>query len=194
MQPNVQVLVLLYTFSQVLFCEPSGEDGVSDSFHGQASLQSAISLSQILDDLIDSRRWSRLAAAKIEALAFKVALIPALEMEMVCCSMTSWMAVLSLSSILSNSSIQQIPLSASTKAPPSKTISSVTGSLNTAAVKPTPEEPRPTLTNGFEPRVGNREKDPRDIDQITWVHRSDQFTVDLDIDGSWDMPRWDLGG
>ena len=39
--------------------------------------------------------------------------------EIVCCSMTSWTAVLSLSSILSNSSIQQIPLSARTSDPPS---------------------------------------------------------------------------
>src|SRR5271156_2334837 len=50
------------------------------------------------------------AAARIEVRAFKVVVIPALEMEMVCCSMTSWIAVRSESSILSNSSIQQIPL------------------------------------------------------------------------------------
>jgi hypothetical protein len=49
----------------------------------------------------------------------RVVVIPALEMEMVCCSMTSWIAVRSESSILSNSSIQQIPLSARTSAPPS---------------------------------------------------------------------------
>lgn len=51
--------------------------------------------------------------------AFSVVEIPALEIEMVCCSITSWMAVRSDSSILSNSSIQQIPLSANTSAPPS---------------------------------------------------------------------------
>ena len=81
----------------------------------------------------------------MEVRAFRVVEMPALEMEMVCCSITSWMAVRSLSSILSNSSMQQMPLSASTKAPPSRTISSVTGSRITAAVRPTPEEPRPEV-------------------------------------------------
>lgn len=46
-----------------------------------------------------------------------------LAMETVCCSITSWIAVLSESIILSNSSIQQTPLSASTSAPPSEMIS-----------------------------------------------------------------------
>ena len=45
--------------------------------------------------------------------------IPALAIEMVCCSMASWIATWSLTSILSNSSIQQIPLSASISAPAS---------------------------------------------------------------------------
>jgi hypothetical protein len=36
----------------------------------------------------------------------------------VCCSMTSWIDVRSLSSILSNSSMQQTPMSANTKEPP----------------------------------------------------------------------------
>lgn len=61
-----------------------------------------------------------LAAASTDVRAFRVVVIPALEIEMVCCSMTSWIAVLSDSSILSNSSMQQIPLSANTKAPPSR--------------------------------------------------------------------------
>jgi len=51
-----------------------------------------------------------LAAAKIEALAFKVAWIPALVMLIVCCSMASWIATLSFSSILSNSSIKHMPV------------------------------------------------------------------------------------
>ena len=41
--------------------------------------------------------------------------------------------------------MQQIPLSAKTSAPPSKTISEVTGSLWTAAVNPTPLEPFPVV-------------------------------------------------
>lgn len=63
----------------------------------------------------------------------------------VCCSMTSWIAVRSLSSILSNSSIQQIPLSARTNAPPSKIISPVSVSRWIDAVKPTPLLPRPVV-------------------------------------------------
>nr|CAA79690.1 unknown [Saccharomyces cerevisiae] len=89
--------------------------------------------------------YNGFAAAKIEVLAPGFVLITALDIEIVCCSITSWIAVLSLSSILSNSSIQQIPLSASTKAPPSRIISSVTGSFMTAAVRPTPEEPLPVV-------------------------------------------------
>ena len=46
--------------------------------------------------------------------------MPALEMDTVCCSITSWMEVRSDSSILSNSSMQQTPLSARTRAPPSE--------------------------------------------------------------------------
>jgi len=71
--------------------------------------------------------------------------IPALAIEMVYYSITSWIAVLSYSSILSNSSIQHTPISAITKAPPSKEISEVTGSFMIAAVKPTPEEPLPVV-------------------------------------------------
>lgn len=68
-----------------------------------------------------------------------------LAMEMVCCSITSWIAVRSASAILSNSSMQQMPRSASTKAPPSRVISPVRGSRITAAVKPTPDDPRPVV-------------------------------------------------
>ena len=69
------------------------------------------------------------AAAKIAVLAFKVQMIPALATETVYYSIASCKITLVFSSILSNSSIQQIPLSESTKAPLSKTISLVSGSL-----------------------------------------------------------------
>ena len=55
------------------------------------------------------------------------------------------MDVLSFSSILSNSSMQQTPISARTNAPPSRQSSFETGSLITAAVKPTPDEPLPVV-------------------------------------------------
>jgi hypothetical protein len=89
--------------------------------------------------------YNGFAAAKIEVLAFKEVVIPALAIDTVYCSITSWIFVLSLSSILSNSSIQQIPVSDKTKAPPSKTNSFVVLSLVTAAVRPTPEEPLPVV-------------------------------------------------
>jgi hypothetical protein len=50
-----------------------------------------------------------LEAAMTEHLALRVATIPALEIEMVCCSMASWIEVRSESFILSNSSIRQTP-------------------------------------------------------------------------------------
>ena len=89
--------------------------------------------------------YNGLAAAKIEVLAFNVVVIPALAIETVYCSMTSWIEVLSDSFILSNSSIQQIPLSAKTNAPASKVISPVDGSFITEAVKPTPDDPLPVV-------------------------------------------------
>jgi hypothetical protein len=72
-----------------------------------------------------------LAAARIAVLAFKVATIPALAIEIVYYSIASCKIVLPDSSILSNSSIQQIPLSERTTAPDSKTNSPVSGSLLT---------------------------------------------------------------
>ena len=71
--------------------------------------------------------------------------MPALEMEMLCCSIASWMDTRSLSFILSNSSIRHTPRSASTSAPPSSVHSRVTGSLCTAAVSPTAEAPLPVV-------------------------------------------------
>jgi hypothetical protein len=71
------------------------------------------------------------APAKIAVLAFNVATIPALATEIVYYSIASCKMDLVLSSILSNSSIQQIPKSLKTSAPLSKTISFVSGSLET---------------------------------------------------------------
>jgi hypothetical protein len=50
-----------------------------------------------------------------------------------------------MSDILSNSSMQTTPLSASTIAPASSLLSPVSWSVVTAAVRPTPEEPRPVV-------------------------------------------------
>ncbi|KAH3667549.1 hypothetical protein OGATHE_003072 [Ogataea polymorpha] len=86
-----------------------------------------------------------LAAARIEVLAFNVAWIPALVMEIVCCSIASWMATWSTRSILSNSSMQQIPLSASIKAPASMVNSPLSSSLITAAVRPAADEAFPDV-------------------------------------------------
>jgi hypothetical protein len=55
------------------------------------------------------------------------------------------MAVRSYSSILSNSSMQQIPMSASTSAPAYSDSSFVYGSITIAAVSPTPELPFPVV-------------------------------------------------
>lgn len=63
------------------------------------------------------------AAAKTPHLAFKLQWIPALAIVTVCYSITSWIATLSSSLILSNSSIHTIPLSANTIAPASKCLS-----------------------------------------------------------------------
>ena len=85
------------------------------------------------------------AAANTAVLAFKVVMIPAFVIDTVCCSMTSWIAVLSYSSILSNSSMQHTPMSASTKAPASNESYLVLGSVTIAAVRPTPELPLPVV-------------------------------------------------
>ena len=70
-----------------------------------------------------------LAAARIDVRALSVQIIPALATEIVCCSMASWRTDRVVSSILSNSSMQQIPLSLSTNAPLSRIKSYVSGSL-----------------------------------------------------------------
>jgi len=76
--------------------------------------------------------------------------MPAFAIVTVYYSITSWIATLSSSLILSNSSIQTIPLSARTIAPAAKYLSPVSLSKITAAVKPTPEVPLPVvlITNG----------------------------------------------
>lgn len=86
-----------------------------------------------------------LAAAITAQRACSEVMMPALEMEMDCCSMASWMEVRSASFILSNSSMRQTPWSASTSAPPSSIHSRVTGSLRTLAVRPTAEAPCPVV-------------------------------------------------
>ena len=66
-----------------------------------------------------------------DVLAFRLATIPALATDTVCCSITSCSIALAASAILSNSSMQQMPPSESTKAPDSRTISRVSGSRAT---------------------------------------------------------------
>lgn len=86
-----------------------------------------------------------LAAARIAVLALSVQIIPAFATETVYCSIASCKITLVPSSILSNSSIQQIPLSESTNAPLSRTNSLVSGSLVMYTVKPTAELPLPDV-------------------------------------------------
>lgn len=108
----------------------------------------------------------------MEQRAWREVTIPAFDMLILCCSIASWILTLmpemltikncfrlvkeefsskvdfpylSWSFILSNSSIRHIPLSARTRAPPSRVHSLVTGSLCTAAVRPTAEAPLPVV-------------------------------------------------
>jgi hypothetical protein len=71
------------------------------------------------------------AAAKIAVLALSEQIMPAFATDTVYCSIASWRMTRVLSSILSNSSIQQIPLSDKTSAPLSRIISFVSGSFVT---------------------------------------------------------------
>jgi len=86
-----------------------------------------------------------LAAAITAHLAYKVATIPALLIDIDYYSIASCILVLSFSFILSNSSIKHIPLSANTNAPPSNVHSLLIGSLNTLAVNPTADAPLPVV-------------------------------------------------
>lgn len=107
-----------------------------------------------------------------------------LAMEMVCCSMTSWMAVRSASAILSNSSMQQMPRSARTKAPPSRVISPVRGSRITAAVRPTPDEPRPVVY-WPEQQTGNKKKLQLAVDQTVTTSSFTQNKTSNYMTGCW---------
>ncbi|OBZ79856.1 hypothetical protein A0H81_00483 [Grifola frondosa] len=60
------------------------------------------------------------AAASTLVREFSTVVMPAFAMEIVCCSIASWMATRSSSRILSNSSMQTTPVSARTIAPPSR--------------------------------------------------------------------------
>ncbi len=68
-----------------------------------------------------------------------------LAIESVCCSMTSCSTDRVLSLILSNSSMQQMPLSLSTSAPVCRTSCRVSGSFITYAVRPTALDPFPDV-------------------------------------------------
>ena len=85
------------------------------------------------------------ADAKTDVRALSTAMIPALAMDTVCCSITSWSVDRAPSDILSNSSMQHTPRSDNTNAPDSSTMSRVSGSLVTYAVRPTADEPRPLV-------------------------------------------------
>mmetsp|Transcript_17301 Transcript_17301/g.35073 ORF Transcript_17301/g.35073 Transcript_17301/m.35073 type:complete len:229 (-) Transcript_17301:785-1471(-) len=86
-----------------------------------------------------------LAAATTLHRVFSIVVMPALAMEIVCCSIASWMATRSFKLILSNSSMQMTPLSARTIAPASRVNSLEAASRTMAAVRPTPLEPRPVV-------------------------------------------------
>ena len=85
------------------------------------------------------------AAARIAVLAFREQIIPAFATDTVCYSIASWRITLVFSSILSNSSMQHIPLSERTSAPLSNTNSLVSGSLVTYTVRPTADDPFPDV-------------------------------------------------
>ena len=85
------------------------------------------------------------AAARMAVRAFSVQMMPAFATETVYCSMASWRITRVLSSILSNSSIQQMPRSESTRAPDSSTSSLVSGSFVMYTVRPTAELPLPDV-------------------------------------------------
>lgn len=86
-----------------------------------------------------------LAAEMIAALQFNWQTIPAFAIDIVCCYMPSNKIILLLLSILSNSSMQQIPRSLKTSAPLYNMNSLVSGSRFTFAVKPTALEPLPLV-------------------------------------------------
>ncbi len=94
--------------------------------------------------------WKRpafgFAAANTAHRVCRLALMPALAMEMRCCSIASCMLDRSLSFILSNSSMAASPRSASTKAPASRVHRpSALASCTAAAVSPAAEADMPDV-------------------------------------------------
>jgi hypothetical protein len=89
--------------------------------------------------------WIGLAAARTLVLLFRIVVIPALAIEIVYCSIASWIAIRSYEFILSNSSIQTMPPSASTMAPPSIANSPELWSFIIEAVRPAALEPLPDV-------------------------------------------------
>mmetsp|Transcript_29921 Transcript_29921/g.85489 ORF Transcript_29921/g.85489 Transcript_29921/m.85489 type:complete len:237 (-) Transcript_29921:620-1330(-) len=85
-----------------------------------------------------------LAAASTLHWVFNIVVIPAFAIEMVCCSIASWIATRSFSSILSNSSMHTMPPSASTMAPPSR-LKPPPGEDTMLAVRPAALEPLPLV-------------------------------------------------
>jgi hypothetical protein len=93
--------------------------------------------------------FSGLVAAIIVVLVFILHTIPAFAIEIVYCSMASWILALSSGFISENSSIVQTPQSAKTKAPASKMYSEP--SLNAETVSPADVDPIPVvITDLFE--------------------------------------------
>ena len=115
-------------------------DGIGGSNHRTTGLQSGHNAS--LEKKRERENNDNVPVPFLLLLSFS---FRTFEMEMVCCSMASWMEVRSESFILSNSSIRQTPLSAKTRAPASSVHSRVTGDRWTYAVKPTALAPCPVV-------------------------------------------------
>ena len=115
--------------------------GVSVSAKMRSKREMSAGGRSICEDRV-SASWSNLpclglAAASMEHLHWRVAVIPALATEIFCDSMASWSEDLSCSDILSSSSMHARPLSARTRAPASRVYPSPPkSSLTAAAVRP----------------------------------------------------------
>ncbi len=86
-----------------------------------------------------------LAAAKIEHLELSLVVIPALAIEIVYYSIASCIATLSSDLILSNSSMQQTPPLAKTRAPASSVNEELLGECKMQAVRPAALLPFPLV-------------------------------------------------
>ena len=94
--------------------------------------------------LFEKRPFSGFAAAIIAQREGKDAVIPPLEISILCCSIAGCITLLSSFEILSNSSIAAKPLSESGNTPASRAnLPSANVSLTAAAVNPAPETPPP---------------------------------------------------